>query len=302
MNRKLVCHILTLGLAFSAALPATAQTVTVPLGPKDGYLRLSANDSAVDATPVPLSSIGVFVGQTLRMRGLGDMDNGPSSDSILSLIGVFSANTILLPPSNQHRVPGAVEAGPDFVTSATLTGALPTDIPQDFRVATSAQPENLIEVPAGAAYLFVGNHESQWFDNSDPDGDLAVQLTVVGTWKDVGFALPGTAGPPTLTGTGLLLGGDAVTFSLASARPNANTWLIVGFSGLLAPFKGGTLVPNPDLLLGPFPTNGAGQVVLPGTWPSGLPEMVTLWFQMWIQDPAGPWGYAASNGVTCLTP
>jgi hypothetical protein len=77
---------------------------------------------------------------------------------------------------------------------------------------------------------------------------------------------------------------------------------VVGFSGLFAPFKGGTLVPKPDLLLGPFPTSGAGQLVLPGTWPAGLPGLLTFWFQAWIQDPAGPVGFAASNGVTAFTP
>jgi hypothetical protein len=293
---------LLLAAALSAALPAAAQTLTVPLGPKDCYLRLSPNDSAVDATPLPLTTIGVLPGQTLRTHGLGDMDNGPASDSVLSLIGVFSSSTVLLPPSMQHRVPGAVEAGADFVSAATFTGALPTDIPEDFRVATSVQLEWFVEVPAGAAYLFIGNHDSQWFDNSDPDGDLGVQLTVVATWKDVGGALGGTAGTPTLTGSGLLLGGDALSLTLASARPNASAFLITGFSGLFAPFKGGTLVPNPDLILGPFPTSGAGQLVLPGTWPTGVPEMLTLWFQMWIQDAAGPAGFAASNGVSVLTP
>lgn len=285
-----------------AALPAAAQTVVLPIGPKDGYLRLSPNDSGADSTPVALTTIGVFPGQTLRTHGLGDMDNGPAGDTVLSLIGVFSTNTILLANNVQHRVPGAVEAGPDFVSAPTFTGALPTDIPEDFRVATSVQLEWFVEVPAGANYLFVGNHDSQWFDNSDPDGDLAVQLTVVGTWKDVGFALPGSTGAPTLAGSGLLLGGDPMTLTLANAKPLANAWMIVGFSGLFAPFKGGTMVPNPNFVLGPFPVNGAGQLVLPATWPTGVPEMLTFWFQAWIQDAAGPAGFAASNALSALTP
>lgn len=297
-----VCRALVLASALAATVPAAAQTLTLPLGPQDGYLRLSTNDSAVDATPVPLSALGAVAGQSLRMRGLGDMDNGPAGDTILSLIGVFSSSTTILAPSSPHRVPGAIDAGPDFVSAPTFTGALPTDIPEDFRVATSIQTANIVEIPLGAVYLFVGNHDSQWFDNSDPDGDLGVEFTVVGTWEDVGWPLPGTAGPPTLTGSGLLLGNDPVSLTLASARPNASAWLITGLSGLFAPFKGGTLVPNPDLVMGPFATGASGQLVLSDTWPAGVPELVTGWFQMWIQDPVGPAGFAASNGVTCLTP
>jgi hypothetical protein len=284
------------------SVPAAAQTTTVPLGDKDAYIHIHASDTAAPATPLALAGPGAVPGQSLRMKGVGDMDNGPQPDNVCSLIGIFSGSSVLLPPSLLHRVADALDAGPDFVSGNTFTGNEPTDVPEDFRITSAIQVEAIVEIPAGATHLFVGNHDSQWFDNSDPDGDLAVQLTIVGTWKSVGSALAGTAGLPTLTGSGLLLSGDAVTLSLASARPNASSWLIVGFSAANLPFKGGVLVPSPDLVLGPFPTSGAGQLVLPGTWPTGLPGLLTFWFQSWIQDPVGPVGFAASNGVTCLTP
>lgn len=125
---------------------------------------------------------------------------------------------------------------------------------------------------------------------------------MVGTWKDVGFALAGTAGLTALAGRGDVVGNDPVTLTLGSARANASAFLVVGLSGLFVPFKGGTLVPDADAILGPFATGATGSVVLPGAWPVGLPELLALYFQMWIQDPAGPAGFAASNGVTCLTP
>jgi hypothetical protein len=290
-------------LAFAAAPSLAAQTVTVPLGSKDAYLHIAAGDSAAPAAPIALSTLGAVPGQSLLMAGVGDMDNGPSGDTICSLIGIFSGSATLLPPAQLHRVPDAIDtAAPEIVSAATALGGEPTDVPEDFRITSAVQPSALIEIPAGATQLFVGNHDSLWNDNSDPDGDLGVQLTVVATWKSVGSALAGTNGAPTLTGTGLALGGDAVTLSLASARPAAPSWLIVGFSAANLPFKGGTLVPAPNLVLGPFPTNGVGALVLPGTWPVGVPGLITFWFQTWIQDPAGPAGFAASNGVTCLTP
>ena len=287
-------------LALSAA--AAAQSVDLPLGPKDGYLHVHASDSSDPATVLALSTLGAVPGQSLLMAGFGDMDNGPSGDTILSLIGLYSSSATLLGPELLHRVPGAIDAGPDFVSAPTFKGAEPTDIPEDFRITGSLQASAIVEIPAGATHLFIGHHESQWFDNSDPDGDLGCSVTVVGTWKDLGAGLAGTSGTPALAGSGLLLGNDAVALTLSAAHTNAPAFLIVGFSALHAPFKGGTLVPDADLVLGPFTTSGAGGLTLPGTWPAGVPELLSIWFQAWVQDPAGPQGFAASNGVKCLTP
>jgi hypothetical protein len=295
---------LALSLALTAALSAaaTAQSIDVPLGPKDAYLHVHASDSAAPATVLALSALGAVPGQSLRMAGFGDMDNGPAGDTILSLIGLYSSSATLLGPELLQRVPGALDAGPEFVSAPTFTGAQPTDIPEDFRITSSVQPSAIIEIPADATHLFIGHHDSQWFDNSDPDGDLGCSVTVVGTWKDLGAGLAGTSGTPVLAGSGLLLGNDAMALTLSTARPNAPAFLIVGFSALGAPFKGGTLVPDADFVLGPFTTSGAGGLSLPGTWPAGLPELLSLWFQAWVQDPAGPKGFAASNGLKCLTP
>ena len=302
MDRKLARAASFSVVLLAASLPAAAQTLTDPLGPKEGYLLVAPGDAATDSVPTPLSALGAVPGQSLRMRGLGDMDSGPGGDEGLSLIGVYSSSATILPSSNQFRIPGAIDAGIDFVSSPTFLGSIPTDIPEDFRIATTAAPEVVVEIPLGAQFLFVGNHDSYWKDNSDPDGDLAVEITVVGTWKDLGFGLAGTAGTPALAGSGYLVGNDPVTLTLTGARANASAFLVVGLSGLFAPFKGGTLVPDADFILGPFPTDATGAVVLPGTWPTGLPELLTLYFQMWIKDPAGPAGFAASNGLSCLTP
>lgn len=299
---RLTLSALVFAAAWSAPGVAAAQTTAVSLGSQDAYLHIAPGDTANAASPIALSLLGAAPGQSLLMKGVGDMDNGPSGDTILSLIGMFSGSPVILGPELLHRIPGAIDAGPEFISANTTAGGQPTDVPEDFRITSAIQPDVLIEIPAGATHLFVGNHDSQWFDNSDPDGDLGVQLTVVATWKSVGGALAGTNGLPSLTGTGLGLGGDAVTLTLASAKPAASSWLIIGFSAANAPFKGGVLVPSPDLVLGPFPTSGAGGFVLPGIWPTGLPGLLSIWFQSWIQDPAGPAGFAASNGVSCLTP
>ncbi len=120
-------------------------------------------------------------------------------------------------------------------------------------------------------------------------------------WADLGFGLAGSDGVPELSGTGTLAVGTPVSFTLEHALPASTTSLVVGLAAAYVPFKGGTLVPNPDVLVLGLPT-GSGTLVLPGTWPSGLPSGLQLYFQHWIVDPAGPKGLAASNGLRGTTP
>ena len=135
-------------------------------------------------------------------------------------------------------------------------------------------------------------------DSRDEDllhDDLAAQFT------DLGNALAGTTGLPSLEGLGPLSAGSAISLTLANAKPAASWWLVIGFAQANAPFKGGVLVPSPNLLIGPLPTLG-GSLPLVDTWPAGLPSGLALYFQAWISDAAGPKGFAASNGVKALVP
>ena len=76
---------------------------------------------------------------------------------------------------------------------------------------------------------------------------------------------------------------------------------MVGVSPLFAPFKGGTLVPDNDLLL-PLALDPDGVALVAGTWPPGLPAGVSLWFQAWHPDAAGPAGWVASHAIQATTP
>jgi len=121
-------------------------------------------------------------------------------------------------------------------------------------------------------------------------------LTVQLAWKDLGFAKAGVDGPPQLSAKGPLSGNTQNTLSLAHAAPSAAATLVVGLSALNAPFKGGTLVPNPDVLV-PLATDGSGAVSLPFTWPAVVPAGTNVFFQYWIQDAAASQSYSASNAL-----
>jgi FG-GAP repeat len=122
-----------------------------------------------------------------------------------------------------------------------------------------------------------------------------------GPWQDLGAGLAGVTGVPELTGTGTLVAASPVTLELNGAKPLASAPLVVGLSLLFAPFKGGVMVPDVDLVLS-LVTDASGDAQLAGVWPGGIPSGLTLGFQWWVQDPAGPKGFAASNALAATTP
>lgn len=129
-----------------------------------------------------------------------------------------------------------------------------------------------------------------------------VLTTAFGTWADLGQALAGTAGEPRLVGWGPLLAGGKVHLTLTWARASSLATVVVGLSALQAPFKGGVLVPESDLLIAGLFSDATGQLELPAAWPAGLPSGLETWYQIWIVDPLAPQGLAASNGVRSTTP
>ncbi|MGQ0552766.1 MAG: hypothetical protein ACT4PU_06055 [Planctomycetota bacterium] len=121
-------------------------------------------------------------------------------------------------------------------------------------------------------------------------------------WANLGNALGGLQGLPVLSCWGPLTSGSNVQLSLQNARTGSSSTLIVGLGALNAPFKGGVLVPQPDILIAGLPTGATGQVVLNSAWPAGLPSGLSLYFQHWITDSGAPFGLAASNAMRGTTP
>ena len=121
-------------------------------------------------------------------------------------------------------------------------------------------------------------------------------------WTDLGSGLAGTPGLPLLLGQGEMKAQQVVRLTLRNALPNSVSALIFGLTNVSAPFKGGTLVPSTDLIIFGLPTGPAGELPLSVQIPPAVVSGVPLYFQYWIADPAGPWGFAASNAVTVTTP
>ncbi len=123
----------------------------------------------------------------------------------------------------------------------------------------------------------------------------------VGTWEDLRNGLAGTPGVPVLTGTGDLYAGTPVTLALSNSKSLALAFLVVGFSDASLQFKGGIMVPHPDLNFVTF-TDGLGGESFSALWPAGVPTGFQTFMQFWIVDAAGPQGFAASTGLVGTAP
>jgi len=142
------------------------------IDPRATYL-LTSQDSAPNAKAFLLAEMSLSPGDFIRLQQFGDYKPGTIyNDASKGLIAVFSGTNILLSSNLLNRVQDALDAGIDVATSVTFYGSLATDIPEDFLIN-----DTYVQIPQGAAYLFIAASDSLYRDNSDPDGDFAVGIT-----------------------------------------------------------------------------------------------------------------------------
>ncbi len=279
-----------LALLLLAAAPLAAQTWTYPLNPRSTFLRTN-NDSPQPPLVVDLGALGVAPGTWLRVGTTGGFSYiSGGADGFHSLIGVFSSSSTLLATSVQNRVPGAIGAGPSFPSGSTYYGALPMDIPEDFFASRNLWDDAItVRVPAGAAFLFLGVHDSLYNDNNDPNGDYTAVVSVAPT--------------PTLPGSGEHLelrcdvGAPPVSFpDVHPTTPGApmQAWLYhpVGFA------DGGVYVFVGEAI----PTSSAPVMALPDLWVSnlivlqfGVVPNTPGWTDLWSMSTPG--GYSGTTLV-----
>jgi hypothetical protein len=129
-------------------------------------------------------------------------------------------------------------------------------------------------------------------------GSLQVLLHRTKPWADLGFALSGSFGEPQLVGCGPLTPNSTNSLELSGANALAEAHLVAGLGTIYLPFKDGTMVPNPDLILSGLGVDSLGSMSVSFSWPAGLTGL-SLYFQVWIKDfgGVGSSGCAASNGL-----
>lgn len=181
LRPALIAAVVCLCLSLDAA---NAQVVVVTVNPTATYLRVSSLDNTdgpvLGAMPFSLASAGIHPGDVVRFDVMGGYSFAIGRPDITQdTIAVFSTSNVLLPSDQRFRVPGALSAGPTFVTPNTFFENLPTDIPEDFNFGFRTPNGLTLTVPQDARYLFFSVSSSAYSDNRDPNGDYATRITVI---------------------------------------------------------------------------------------------------------------------------
>ena len=131
---------------------------------------------------------------------------------------------------------------------------------------------------------------------------IAIRSVGASPFTDLGSGLAGISGIPHLAGAGTLAPGSACSLSLTAAAASKPALLFVALASVPAPFKGGLLLANPALSVITLATGASGTLLLPFTWPSGMPSGTSIYFQYAIQDAAALHGVSLSNALKAVTP
>jgi hypothetical protein len=123
-----------------------------------------------------------------------------------------------------------------------------------------------------------------------------------GPLLDRGHQLEHSTGWPILIASGSFAAGEPFAFDLFRVPFFKPIFPVMGFSVLEAPFKGGTMVPTPQIVVGSMPSGGSGELHLTGDWPLGMPSGSTIAVQFWFSASGTIAGFAASSGVRITTP
>jgi hypothetical protein len=116
----------------------------------------------------------------------------------------------------------------------------------------------------------------------------------VSNWVNVGHGLEGAHGVPWLLGHGDWFSGEGMSIEVSNAKESSWAALVLGSSTATSPFKGGVLVPQPELAF-LVRTSLAGSFELSGRAPI-VTEPATVVLQVWVVDRAGPKGASATAG------
>jgi hypothetical protein len=179
-------------------------------------------------------------------------------------------------------------------------------------LATGEAEFDFVKITAGQAVAQRGNSRDVAMADLDADGfpEVVFANTLGGDnflydnlgpmWSDLGLAM-GSSGDPTYFAVGQLGSNQPVVLTLENAPANSLVLLVTGLTTSFVPFRGGVIVPTPDIIGPALVTDSQGRLELPSQMPGAVPSALSLFLQALIQDNGLPQGVAFSNGLQGLT-
>ncbi len=291
----------------------------------DRRLDLFANNGAG-----AFSAAGtVSLGAQLRPDGIVAADLDADGDTDLAVAASGNGLNVVARFLNVGAGLGAgAFAGPvSFATGGVSPVSIVAgdwDLDGDLDVATANQDSANVSVLAnggtgsfGTATPFATGSQASFVTAADLDGNGSLDLVAANTgsasvsllinlnegsaFTNLGGGLAGVAGIPSLAGAGTLQAGSPVSITLSGAANGAAAAVVFGLTTINAPFKGGTLVPQTDVVI-VLATSGAGGLAVAGAFPAGVPSGTDLFVQAVVADASGVKGFALSHALQGVTP
>lgn len=198
-----------------------------------------------------------------------------------------------------------VETAPDFAVSGRVY--LATDHGVWFSSDHGSSYSPLPAIGLGAANVV----DVKLAGGSDGDLYVRVANSPYGTGElyrlrlsgtavlDLGQALAGSNGEPQLWAAVPFASPAVMQLHVADALGNGIGVHALGLGRVDVPFAGGTLVPDP-LLLVLVVTDATGAVATSLQWPANAAPGVSLYAQTWLLDGVGAAGFASSNAIELI--
>ena len=102
---------------------------------------------------------------------------------------------------------------------------------------------------------------------------------------------------PRLSGAGPLKPNTLVTLFAQDVPANGLVTLVAGLVRIDLPFRGGVLVPAPDLVLPGFASASDGSLEVSFLLPHNVPMGTDFYLQGWAAEPLSPTGLVSTNGL-----
>jgi hypothetical protein len=187
ISRRFAVLLVALVAAMAAAPPALAGPPPAYAEGGPGWWRIDPKSTFYRTNNDPKATSSFFFilaelpfgspSAPLIIEVYGDYRPNVATGDVKNVLhGVFTRTPTILASNLQRRLPDAIAASRNTTSGPTYHGALPTEIPEDFRIIPDATGKYTIPVPAGAEWIVVCIADSYYSDNDDPDDDLYIRF------------------------------------------------------------------------------------------------------------------------------